>query len=57
LYSSGVHVLVYFQRALTSSAEDATALLHAVRGARARAYLLATAIVSGVALGIATVPA
>jgi hypothetical protein len=53
----GVHVLVYLQHALISSAEDATAFVHAVRGARARAYLLATAIVSGVALGIATVPA
>ena len=53
----GVHVLVYLQRALTSSAEDATALRSAVRGARARACLLAAAIVSGVLLGIATVPA
>ena len=53
----GVHVLVYLQRALTSSAEDAAALLLAARGARGRAYLLATAIVSGVVIGIATVPA
>jgi hypothetical protein len=52
----GVHALVYLQRALTSSAEDAAALVRAVRGAR-RAYLLATAIISGVVLGIATVPA
>ena len=53
----GVHALVYLQRALTGSAEDATAWVRAARGARGRAYLLATAIVSGVALGIATVPA
>ena len=53
----GVHVLVYLQRALTSGVEDAAAFAHAVRGARARAYLLATAILAGVVLGIATVPA
>ena len=53
----GVHALVYLKRALTSSAEDAAALVRAVRGARARAYLLTTAIISGVVLGIATVPA
>jgi hypothetical protein len=53
----GIHVLVYLQRALTSSAEDATAVRRATRGARARAYLLATAILAGVVLGIATVPA
>jgi hypothetical protein len=53
----GIHVVVYMQCALSSSAEDATAFVRAVRGARARVYLLATAIVSGVVLGIATVPA
>ncbi len=53
----GIHVLVYVQRALTSGVEDAAAFAHAVRGARARAYLLATAILAGVVLGIATVPA
>ncbi len=52
----GVHVLVYLQRALTSSAKDATAFRRALRGARVRAYLLATAILSGLVLGIATVP-
>jgi hypothetical protein len=54
----GAHALAYLQRALTSSAEDAAALVRAsVRGARGRAYLLATVIISGVVLGIATVPA
>jgi hypothetical protein len=54
----GVHVLVYFRRALTSSAQDAAALVRiSVRGARARVYLLATAILLGLVLGIATVPA
>ncbi len=53
----GVHALVYLQAALTSSAKDAAALIRAVRGARGRAYLVATAIISGVVLGIATVPA
>ncbi len=53
----GLHSLVYLQRALRSSAEEALALARAVNGARARAQLLATAIVSGVVLGIATVPA
>ena len=52
-----LHALVYVQRALTRGAEDAAAFVRAVRSARGRAYLLATAIVSGVALGIATVPA
>ena len=40
----GLHVLVYLQRALARSADDATALVRAVRDARARAYLLATAV-------------
>jgi hypothetical protein len=54
----GVHTLVYLPRALTRSAEDAAAWVRAsVRGAKGRAYLLATAIGSGVVLGIATVPA
>ena len=54
----GVHVLVYLRRALISSSEDlAPSSRASVRGASARAYLLATAVVSGVVIGIATVPA
>lgn len=54
----GVHVLVYLKGALISSSEDVAASSRAsVRGASARAYLLATAVVSGVVIGIATVPA
>ena len=54
----GIHALVYLQRALTGSREDAAALAGlSARGPKARAYLLATAIVAGLVLGIATVPA
>jgi hypothetical protein len=54
----GVHVLVYLKLALISSSEDVAPSSRAsVRGASARAYLLATAVVSGVVIGIATVPA
>jgi hypothetical protein len=54
----GVHVLVYLKRALISSSEDlAPSSRASVRGAGARAYVLASAIVSGVVIGIATVPA
>ena len=54
----GVHVLVYLKRALISSSEDVAPSSRAsVRGASTRAYLLATAVVSGVVIGIATVPA
>ena len=54
----GVHVLVYLKRALLSSSEDVAPSSRAsARGADLRAYLLATAIVAGVVIGIATVPA
>ena len=54
----GVHVLVYLKRALTSSSEDLTRASRAsAGGARARAYLIATAVVSGLVIGIATVSA
>jgi hypothetical protein len=53
----GLHVLVYLKRALISSKEDVIAASRAsVSGARARTYLLATAIVAGVAVGAATLP-
>jgi hypothetical protein len=54
----GVHVLVYLKRALISSSEDVASSSRAsARGASARAYLLVTAVASGVVIGIATVPA
>ena len=54
----GLHVLVYLKRALISSSEDlARSSRASVRGASARVYLLATAVVSGVVIGLATVPA
>lgn len=53
----GVHVLAYLKRALISSKHDVAAASRAtVRGARARTYLLAFAIVAGVVAGAATVP-
>jgi hypothetical protein len=54
----GVHVLVYLRRALVSAQEDIDPSSRAaVRGASARAWLLASAIVVGVVAGVATVPA
>jgi hypothetical protein len=53
----GVHVLVYFKQALTSSKQDVTAASRAsVRGARGRTYLVAIAIVAGIVVGAATLP-
>jgi hypothetical protein len=54
----GVHVLIYLKRALISSSKDVASSSRAsVRGASARAYLLATVVASGVVIGIATMPA
>jgi hypothetical protein len=54
----GVHVLVYLKRALISGKEDITASTRAsVPGAKARLYLLAGAIVAGIVVGVATLPA
>jgi hypothetical protein len=54
----GQHVLVYLRRALTSGSEDVVPSTRvSARGARARVYLLSTVLVSGVAIGVATVPA
>jgi hypothetical protein len=53
----GVHVLVYLRRALVSAKEDIDPTSRvAVRGASARAWLLASAIVAGVVVGSATLP-
>jgi hypothetical protein len=54
----GLHVLVYLGRALRSTAEDALpAQARPVRGRTWRAYALATAVVCGLVLGGALVPA
>jgi hypothetical protein len=54
----GLHVLVYLRRALLRAKEDVTASTRAsVRGAKARLYLLAGAIVAGIVVGVATLPA
>jgi hypothetical protein len=53
----GLHALVYLRRALADGREDVTpAERRAVRGAGARSYALAFAIVIGVVAGAATVP-
>jgi hypothetical protein len=54
----GVHVLVYLKRSLTSSHEDVTPESRAsVPGAKARTYLLSFAVVAGIVVGAATLPA
>lgn len=53
----GVHVLVYFVRAVRSTAEEVEPARPAVRGKTARIYALAAAIVGGVVLGAAFIPA
>jgi hypothetical protein len=54
----GLHVLVYLGRALRSTAQDALpAETRPVRGRTWRAYTLATAVVCGLVLGGALVPA
>jgi hypothetical protein len=54
----GVHVLVYLKRALVSSLEDANPSSRPTApGASARIYALTTAVVAGIAIGVATVPA
>jgi hypothetical protein len=54
----GLHVVVYLGRALRRATEDALpAKRRAVRGASARAYALAIAVIGGLVLGGATVPA
>jgi hypothetical protein len=51
----GVHVLVYLKRALATAKDDVDpASRFAVRGAGARAVLLAAAIVSGLLVGLGT---
>jgi hypothetical protein len=53
----GVHVLVYLRRALVSAKEDMDPTSRpAVRGARARIFVVLAAIVAGVVAGAATLP-
>jgi hypothetical protein len=54
----GLHVVVYFGRALRSAARDVQAVDRArVRGRTARTYAVAAAVVCGLVLGAALVPA
>jgi hypothetical protein len=54
----GVHVLVYLKRALIRSREDLRpATRREVQGANWRAYTLAAALIVGLVVGAATVPA
>jgi hypothetical protein len=54
----GLHVLVYLGRAWKRTADDALpAKRRPLSGARARAFAVAAAVILGLALGVATVPA
>jgi hypothetical protein len=53
----GVHVLVYLKRALISSSEELDAGARPVPGRRRRGLVVATAVASGLVIGVATVPA
>jgi hypothetical protein len=54
----GLHTLVYLGRALNRAADDALpAKRRPLSGARARAFALTAAVILGLALGAATVPA
>jgi hypothetical protein len=54
----GIHVLVYLRRALTSSGRELRrASRHGVRGATWRTSALAAALVSGIVIAVASVPA
>jgi hypothetical protein len=54
----GVHVLVYLKRSLVSTREDVEPETRAsVPGAKVRTYLLSFAVVAGIVVGAATLPA
>jgi hypothetical protein len=53
----GVHALVYLKQALIGSGEDLVAARPPVPGRRRRGFVIATAVVSGLIIGAATVPA
>lgn len=53
----GVHVLVYLRRALVRGRDDVRPVSRrSVRGARGRTLVLAAAIATGIAVGVATLP-
>lgn len=54
----GVHVLAYLRRTLVKASEDVVpATRVSVRGARARVLIISAAVVAGLVVGAATVPA
>jgi hypothetical protein len=54
----GVHVLGYLRRTLVKASADVFPVSRpAVRGARGRGYVVATAVIAGLVVGAATVPA
>jgi hypothetical protein len=53
----GVHALVYLRRALISSSSEVGGDGRSVPGRRRRGYVIATAVVFGLVIGAATVPA
>jgi hypothetical protein len=53
----GVHALVYLERALAGSRQEVSAVGLPVQGRRVRGYLIASAMVCGLVIGAATVPA
>jgi len=53
----GLHVLVYLKRALTTLQDALPARRNPVRGTVARACALAAAVICGLVVGVATVPA
>jgi hypothetical protein len=53
----GIHVLVYFRRAVSTVRDALPARQTPVRGMTARAAALAVAVICGLVLGVATVPA
>ena len=53
----GIHVLVYLRRAVISSRSEVKADGRSVPGRRRRGYVIAIAVLSGLVIGAATVPA
>jgi hypothetical protein len=53
----GIHAVVYLKRALVSGGEEITPAGRSVRGQRARAQLIGSAVITGLVIAAATVPA
>jgi len=53
----GIHALVYLRRAVISSRSEVKADGRSVPGRRRRGYVIAIAVLSGLVIGAATVPA